>query len=67
MKSLQTIQKTFHVFEILTKVAMILAFVGAGLLLLGLICGFVISSTGAAIAGNMETLYKLTSSASFLP
>ena len=44
---------------------MILCFVGSGLLLLGLICGIVISSTGAVISGNMETLYRLTSSASF--
>lgn len=66
MKSLQTIQKTCGVFQILTKVAMILCFVGSCLLLLGLICGIVISSTGATIAGNMETLYRLTSSESFL-
>ena len=65
MNSLQTIQKTCKVFQILTKIAMILCFVGSGLLLLGLICGIVISSTGAVIAGNMETLYRLTSSASF--
>ena len=65
MKTLQTIQKTCKVFQTLTKIAMILCFVGSGLLLLGLICGIVISSTGAVIAGNMETLYRLTSSASF--
>ena len=65
MKSLQTIQKTCKVFQTLTKIAMILCFVGSGLLLLGLICGIVIFSTGAVIAGNMETLYRLTSSASF--
>jgi len=65
MKSLQTIQKTCKVFQTLTKIAMILCFIGSGLLLLGLICGIVISSTGAVIAGNMETLYRLTSSASF--
>ena len=65
MKSLQTIQKTCKVFQILTKIVMILCFVGSGLLLLGLICGIVISSTGAVISGNMETLYRLTSSASF--
>ena len=65
MKSLQTIQKTCKVFQTLTKIAMILCFVGSGLLLLGLVCGIVISSTGAVIAGNMETLYRLTSSASF--
>ena len=66
MKSLQTIQKTCKVFQTLTKIAMILCFVGSGLLLLGLVCGIVISSTGAVISGNMETLYRLTSSASFL-
>ena len=65
MKSLQTIQKTCKVFQALTKIAMLLCFVGSGLLLVGLICGIVISSTGAVIAGNMETLYRLTSSASF--
>ena len=65
MKSLQTIQKTCKVFQTLTKIAMILCFVGSGLLLLGLICGIVISSTGAVITGNMKTLYRLTSSASF--
>ena len=65
MKTLETIQKTCKVFQTLTKIAMILCFVGSGLLLLGLICGIVISSTGAVIAGNMETLYRLTSSASF--
>ena len=37
MKSLQTIQKIFHVFEILTKIAMILSFVWAGLAALGLL------------------------------
>ena len=65
MKSLQTIQKTCKVFQTLTKIAMILCFVGSGLLLLGLICGIVITSTGAVASGGVETLYKLTSSASF--
>lgn len=65
MKSLQTIQKTFRVFQILTKVAMILAFVGAGLVFLGLICGIAISGIGTVIFGGMETLYDLTASASF--
>ena len=65
MKTLQIIQKTCKVFQVLTKIAMILCFVGSGLLLLGLVCGIVIASTGAVIAGNMETLYRLTSSASF--
>lgn len=65
MKTLQTIQKTCKVFHALTKIAMILCFVGSGLLLLGLLCGIVISSTGAVVSGGVETLYKLTASASF--
>lgn len=65
MKTLQNIQKTCKVFQTLTKIAMILCFVGSGLLLLGLICGIVITSTGAVVSGGVETLYKLTSSASF--
>ena len=65
MKSLQTIQKTCKVFQTITKIAMILCFVGSGMLLLGLVCGIAISGTGTVIAGNMETLYRLTSSASF--
>lgn len=66
MKSLENIQKTCGVFQILTKVAMIVCFVNVGFLVLGMICGIVVSSTGAAIPGNMETLYKLTASTSFL-
>ena len=65
MKTLQTIQKTCKVFQTLTKIAMILCFVGSGLLLLGLVCGIVISSAGAVVSGGVETLYKLTASASF--
>ena len=64
MKSLQTIQKTCKVFQTLTKIAMILCFVGSGLLLLGLVCGIVITSTGAVVSDGTETLYKLTASAS---
>ena len=38
MKNLQTIQKAYHIFEILLKIAMIAAFVWAGLAFLGLFC-----------------------------
>lgn len=65
MKSLQKIQKTCGVFQILTKAATTLCFVGSGLLLVGLICGIVISGTGAVISEGKETLYKLTASGSF--
>lgn len=46
MKSLQTIQKTFRIFQILTKIAMILSFVWAGLTILGLLCSMVWYSGG---------------------
>ena len=65
MESLETIQKTFRVFHVLTKAAIILTFAGAGFVFLGLICGIVISSTGTVVSGGVEALYKLTASASF--
>lgn len=37
-KSLQTIQKTFRVFQILAKIDMIFSYVWAGLAALGLLC-----------------------------
>lgn len=59
MKSLQTIQKIFHVFEILTKIAMILSFVWAGLAALGLLCGTVWYH-GGMVDADRELLYSLT-------
>lgn len=59
MKSLQTIQKIFHVFEILTKIAMILSFVWAGLAALGLLCGTVWYH-GGMVGADRELLYSLT-------
>ena len=41
MKSLQTIQKTFRVFQILSKIAMIRSFIWAGMAALGLLCAMV--------------------------
>lgn len=60
MKSLETVQKTFRVFQILTKVAMILFFVWAGLAALGLLCGVVWSSGGTVVGADREVLYSLT-------
>ena len=60
MKSLETVQKTFRVFQILTKVAMILFFVWAGLAALGLLCGVVWSSGGTVVGADRELLYTLT-------
>lgn len=63
MKSLETVQKTFQVFQVLAKAAMILCFVGCGLCLLGAACGFVWRGGGAVIGADMETLLALTDSA----
>ena len=56
MKSLQTIQKTFHVFETLTKIAMILSFVWAGLAALGVLCGIVWYHGGVVVGADRELL-----------
>lgn len=60
MKSLQTIQKTFRVFQILTKIAMILTFVWAGLSLLGMLCGAVWYCSGTVTGAGRDILYFLT-------
>ena len=60
MKSLETIQKTFRVFQILTKIAMILSFVWAGLSALGLLCGVVWYSGGTVVGASQELLHTLT-------
>ena len=60
MKSLQTIQKTFRVFQTLSKIAMVLSFVWAGLAALGLLCGILWYSGGNVFGVNQELLYSLT-------
>lgn len=60
MKSLQTIQKTFRVFQILTKIAMIFSFVWAGLALLGMLCGAVWYGGGNVVGIGQAQLYSLT-------
>lgn len=60
MKSLQTIQKTFRVFQILTKIAMILSFVWAGLAALGTLCGVVWYHGGTVVGADRELLCSLT-------
>lgn len=60
MKTLQTIQKTFHVFQTLSKIAMILSFIWAGLAALGLMCGMVWYHGGNVVGANQELLYSLT-------
>lgn len=60
MKSLQTIQKTFGVFRILSKIAMILSFVWAGLAALGLLCGIVWYNGGTVVGGDQQMMYAMT-------
>ena len=60
MKSLQTIQKTFQVFQILTKIAMIFSYVWAGLATLGLLCALVWYGSGTVTGPDTGLLYALT-------
>ncbi len=46
MKSLQTIQKTFRVFQILTKIALVFSIVGVSLCAVGVLCSIVRYSGG---------------------
>lgn len=41
MKSLQTVQKTFRVFQILTKIAFVFSIVGASICAVGVLCAVV--------------------------
>ena len=62
MNTLNTVQKTFWVFEIIARVAMILSFVWVGFLAVGLACGAAWYS-GVSIAGlSRETLLFMTRS-----
>ena len=60
MKSLQTIQKTFRVFHVLSKIAMILSFIWAGLAALGLLCGIVWYNGGSVFGADQALMYRMT-------
>ena len=60
MKSLQTIQKTFRVFQVLSKIGMILSYIWAGLAALGLLCGIVWYNRGTVYGADQELMYALT-------
>ena len=60
MKSLQTIQKTFRVFQVLSKIGMILSYIWAGLAVLGLLCGIVWYNGGTVYGADQELMYALT-------
>lgn len=60
MKSLQTIQKTFHVFQILTKIAMIFSIVGASICAVGALCSITWYNGGQVFSlfGELITFYE---------
>ena len=60
MKALQTIQKTFRIFQTLTKIAMIFSFVWAGLSALGLFYSIACYFGGTVVGINGALLYTLT-------
>ena len=64
MKSLQTIQKTFRVFQILSKIAMILSFIWAGMAALGLLCAMVWLNGGTVFGADQELIHRMTATGS---
>ena len=62
MNSLDTIQKTFRVFKIISRAAMILSFVWAGLVVLGLGCGAAWYAGTGVMGLSRETLLVMTRS-----
>lgn len=60
MKSLKSIQKTFGVFKVLSKIAMILSFVWAGFTVIGLLCCIAWYSGGTVIGANQDMLLSMT-------
>ena len=60
MKSLKTIQKAFHVFQILAKVAFILTIVGASICAVGALCCTVWSAGGQVFSlfGEPVTMFS---------
>lgn len=60
MKQPETIQKTFWVIQILTKIFMILSFVWAGLAVLGIVYSVVWYQDGIVVGAERKLLYMLT-------
>lgn len=61
MKQLETIQKTFHVFEVLTKIAYIFSIVGAIICAVGALCAFSWYSGGQVFSlfGEPVTVFSM--------
>lgn len=66
MKTLESIQKTYKVFQALTRIAMILSFIWAGTLLLGVLGGIVWQSGGNIVGVPVEYALKLTQTGAVL-
>ena len=60
MKRLQTLQKTFRIFQTLTGIAMAASFVWAGLSVIGLLCAFAWYSGVPVMGVSREILLNLT-------
>ena len=60
MKSLQTIQKTFRVFQILTKIAFVFSIVGAAICAVGVLCAAVWYNGGQVFSlfGEPVTIFS---------
>lgn len=60
MKSLQTIQKTFHIFGILTKIAFIFSIIGAALCGVGALCAISLYTGGQVFSlfGEPVTIFS---------
>ncbi len=66
MKTLASIQKTCNVFKTLAKIAMILSFILAGTLLLGVLGGIVWYNGGNIVGVPVEYALKLTETGAVL-
>ncbi len=66
MKTLVSIQKTYNVFKTLAKIAMILSFIWAGTLLLGVLGGIVWYNGGNIVGVPVEYALKLTETGAVL-
>lgn len=60
MKTLKTIQKTYSVFNTLAKIAMILSFIWAGIILVGLVFGMVWRFGGNIVGVPVEYVLTIT-------
>ena len=66
MKTLEPIQKTYNVFKTLAMIAMVVSFLWAGTLLLGVLGGIVWQSGGNIVGVSAEYALKLTQTGAVL-